>query len=90
MGLKERKTEIKGLPVELIKVDEETGELCVGDECFMVKYEPRENTIAIEFNPNSQTCSPLMRRVSKMFLKQITESKPKVKFREKRRLDDEE
>jgi hypothetical protein len=78
--------EIKGIPVEFIKVDEKTGELCVGEDCFKVKYEPIENTIAIEIDPEAP-CSPLMTKVAKQFLKQIVEGRPKFKIREKRKLE---
>lgn len=87
MELKEQKAEIKGMPAEFIKIDEKTGELCVGPECFMVKYEPNENVIAIELDPNAP-CDPLMEKVAKMFLKKIVEGRPKFKVREKRRLED--
>ena len=83
--IQETKTEIKGIPVEFIKVNEETGELCVGDECFKVKYEPVENTIAIEINPDAP-CNPLMTKLAKLFLKRFVEGRPKIKVREKRSL----
>lgn len=89
MKLKKTQTEIKGIPVEYIKIDEETGELCVGDECFKVKYEPKENTIAIEVDP-SAACNPHMKKFAKMFLKRFVQERAQIKIREKRRLDDED
>lgn len=89
MKLKKTQTEIKGIPVEYIKIDEETGELCVGDECFKVKYEPKENTIAIEVDPGA-SCNPHMKNFAKMFLKRFVEGRARMKIREKRRLDDED
>ena len=78
--------EIRGIPVEFIKVDEKTGELCVGEDCFKVKVDPKGNEIAIEVDPEAP-CSPLMTKVAKMFLKQFLENRPKIKIREKRRLN---
>lgn len=83
--IQETKTEIKGIPVEFIKINEETGELCVGDECFKVKYEPVENTIAIEVDLNAP-CNPAMKKLATMFLKRIVEGRAKIKVREKRSL----
>lgn len=80
-------TEIKGIPAEFIKIDDETGELCVGEECFKVKYEPKENTIAIEVDP-SAPCNPLMKKFAIMFLRRFVEGRARIKVREKRRLDD--
>jgi hypothetical protein len=87
MRFKKEKAEIKGVPAEFIHLDEETGELCVGDDCFKVKYSPSENEIAIEVDP-SAPCNPRMQKLAKMFLKKFSEGRPKVKIREKRRLDD--
>lgn len=52
----------------------------------MVKYDPIENTVVIEIDPEAP-CSPLMTKVAKMFLKQIVEGRPKFKVREKRKLE---
>jgi len=82
--------EIKGIPVELISFDEETGEICIGDECFNIQYNPETSTVVVEINPESQSCSRLMRTVAKRFLKQIAEGRPKVKFREIHRFDNDE
>lgn len=82
----EAEAEILGIPVELVKVDEKTGELCVGEACFMVRVDPERNEIAIEVDPEAP-CSPLMTKVAKMFLKQFLENRPKIKIREKRRLN---
>ena len=87
MKFKEEKAEIKGIPAEYIRIDEETGELCVGDDCFKVKYNPSENEIAIEIDPNAP-CNPRMQQLAKLFLKKFVEGRPKVKLREKRRLED--
>ncbi len=75
MGLREAEGEIKSIPIELIKVDEKTGELCIGDKCFMIKYEPQGNEVVIEIDSDAKVCSPLMRKVAKKFLKQITENR---------------
>jgi hypothetical protein len=87
LRLKKEETEIKGVPIEFIKIDEETGELCVGDDCFKVKYDPRDNVIAIEIDTNAP-CNPRMQKLAKMFLKKFVEGRPKVKIREIRKLDD--
>jgi hypothetical protein len=72
---------IKGIPVELISFDDETGEICVGDDCFKIRYDPQKNEVAVEIDPDSQSCSILMRKVAKKFIQQVVEEKPKVKFR---------
>ncbi len=83
----EKKTETMGIPTELITINKKTGALCIGDECFKVKYEPIPNNIAIEANPNAR-CNPVMKEFAMMFLKQFVEKRPSMIIREKRRLDD--
>lgn len=78
---KKTKDVIKGIPVELLHVDEDSGEVCIGDECFMIKVAPETNAITFEYNPESQVCSLKTKRVAKKFMRQIFEEKPKVKFR---------
>jgi hypothetical protein len=87
LRLKKEEAEIKGVPIEFIKINEETGELCVGDDCFKVKYDPRDNVIAIEIDPNAP-CNPRMQKLAKKFLKKFVEGRPSVKIREIRKLDD--
>lgn len=82
-------TETVRFPTELITIDKKTGALCVGDECFKVKYEPEPNSIAIETNLNAP-CNPVMKEFAKMFLKQFVEKRPSMLVREKRNLDEEQ
>jgi hypothetical protein len=82
-----KKAVVKGIPVELIEFDEDTGEICIGDDCFRVLYEPKRNQVAIEVDPQSQTCNPKMRRAAKKFLKSVIDGRPKVKVRERVSLD---
>lgn len=77
---------VKGIPVELIKYDEKTGEICVGDECFSIRYNPDKNEVAIEYNPDSPTCSPLMRKAAEKFMENIMRG-AKVKFRKVRKVE---
>jgi len=73
--------EVKGVPIEMVRVDEETGEICIGDECLLVRL-GKENLIQIEYNPDSQKCSIGTRQIIKKFMREMLEDghKAKVKF----------
>jgi len=77
---------VKGIPVELIRYDEKTGEICVGDECFSIRYNPDKHEVAIEYNPDSPVCSPLMRKVAEKFMKNVMEG-ARVRFRKVKKVD---
>lgn len=83
--MKLRGKSIKGIPADLIQVDENTGELCVGDDCFRVKASRSE--IAVEVNPAAK-CNSQVRDFAKTFLQLFVENNPTIKIREKRRVGD--
>jgi len=68
---------IKGMPVELIGDDK----ICIGNECLQITVDNETNEWSIEYDPDSDRCDRRMKKVAKLFLKQVTEGKPKIKFR---------
>lgn len=76
----DKSSDIRGIPVELLSLDDETGEVCIGDDCFQIKIE-QDGAITFEYNPEAQSCSLKTKAIAKKFLKQIIEGKTKIRFR---------
>lgn len=75
--------EVKGVPIELIRFDEKSGEICIGDECLSVRLGAKENEIVIEHDPDSRKCKKETKKIIEAFLQQILRGKkPKIKYRQ--------
>lgn len=72
--------EVQGIPIELIRYDEKSGEICIGDECLTVRL-GKENEIVIEYDPDSQKCNRETRKIIEKFLQQILGGGKKPKIR---------
>jgi len=69
--------------VEFMQLDEETGELCIGDACFMVRIHPETNQVTLEMNEDAEVCSLQTRRLAKKVLQNVMADKgvkTKVRF----------
>jgi len=69
--------------VEFMQLDEETGELCIGDDCFMVRIDPKTNQFTVEMNEGAESCSLHSRRLAKKVIENIMADKgvkTKVRF----------
>ena len=73
--------EVKGIPIEMVRYDEETGEICIGDECLTIRLGSKENEVVIEYDPNSQKCNMNTRRIIGKFLQGIIAGKPKIRVK---------
>jgi hypothetical protein len=84
--MKKSKVEAVAEESEFYRIDEETGELCIGDQCFMVKINEETGDFAVEMDPNVEECNIVSRRLAKAVLKSmIQDEAPVVRFRKKAR-----
>jgi hypothetical protein len=54
-----------------VKIDEKTGEICIGPECFQTRYDPKANVISFNINPNAESCDTEMRKAALHLLDKI-------------------
>lgn len=74
--------EIQGIPIELFRFDEKSGEICIGDECLTLRLGGKESEIVIEYDPNSQKCNRETKKIVEKFLQQILGGKkPKIRVK---------
>jgi hypothetical protein len=49
-----KKTETDAIPSDLMRIDPKTGELCVGDDCFTVRMDPKSNVITLDMDDKAE------------------------------------
>ena len=42
-------------PAEMMRIDPNTGELCIGDECFSVRINTESNAITVDMDESAET-----------------------------------
>jgi hypothetical protein len=84
--MKKSKVEAVVEDSEFYRVDEASGELCIGDQCFMVKINEETGEFVVEMDPNATECNIVSKRLAKAVLKSmLDEDAPMVRFRKKAR-----
>jgi len=72
-------TKAEAEAVEFMRLDKETGELCIGDACFMVRINPETNEVVLEMDPNSEVCDVRTRKLAKTVMENIMKRDKGVK-----------
>jgi|TARA_B100000315_G_scaffold236228_1_gene251842 hypothetical protein len=50
-----KKSETDATPAGVMRIDPETGELCIGDECFSVRINTESNAITVDMDESAET-----------------------------------
>ena len=49
-----KKSETDAVPADMMRIDPETGELCVGDDCFTVRIDAESNAITVDMDESAE------------------------------------
>mgnify|MGYP001317141046 CR=1 FL=1 len=74
------------VPNDQWRVDPDTGELCIGNECFEARI-GKGGEVAMEVYPESPTCDPRAKERLERLLLNAADGKGRVKFKRRARKD---
>jgi len=49
-----KKSETDATPAGVMRIDPETGELCVGDDCFTVRIDAESNAVTLDMDESAE------------------------------------
>lgn len=49
-----KKSETDAVPADMMRIDPETGELCIGDDCFSVRIDTESNAVTLDMDESAE------------------------------------